>query len=295
MNNTCALLVTTCDSYSDAWKPFFELLHIMWPGCPYPIYLNTESLDYTRSDFDITVLHPHISTDKKGRPISWSYRLKEALHQISEEYVLFFLEDFFLQKPVRADIVDECIRWMQEDKNVVFIDFYHDQTENDMIYHKEFSEIQRSNDWAINANCALWRKSFLEGILRDEDPWLFEMNATARWRRTKYKIYTHIQNDNPVFAYSFETINGQWSGILKGKWLTFVPPLFEEYGIEVDFTKRGLIDPPDMRPRDREKNWLWHDLKKAIKSPRAMAHYIKCLFNVMKDKMVRFKRRFFNP
>lgn len=289
MNSNCALLVTSCDAYSDAWEPFFKLLNRMWPECPYPLYLNTESENYSIAGLDITCLHP----DKQA--ISWSRRLKQALEKIDSEYILFFLEDFFLQAPVRGDVVEDCLRWMWEDENVVFIDFYHDKTEDNEIYHKEFSEIQRNNDWALNANCALWRKSFLEDILRDEDPWEFELNATARWRRTGYKIYTHRKEFSPVFAYQFETINGDWSGILKGKWLTLVPALFEKYGIEVDFSKRGLIDPPDMRPREREEHWLLHDVQRALRDPKAMAHYLKCTYDVGKDKLVRLKRRFFNP
>ena len=295
MSNSCALLVTTCDAYADAWFPFFRLLDIMWPDCPYPLYLNTETQDYTHEGKQIACLHPDQLTDANGAPISWSKRLKQALEKIDAEFVLFFLEDFFLQAPVRQDVVEDCICWMREDENVVFIDFYHDKTENDEIYREEFSQIERANDWAINANCALWRKSFLEGILRDEDPWLFEMNATARWRRTKYQIYTHRREFDPVFAYQFETVNGDWSGILKGKWLSLVPELFAKYDIEVDFEKRGLIDPPYMLGREREEHWFLHDVQKALKDPRAMAHYAKCTYDVAKDKLVRFKRKFFNP
>lgn len=292
-NNRCSVLLTTCDSYSDAWYPFFRLLEINWKDCPFPIYLNTESKEYSYPGYEIQVLHPDYLS-KKGKPISWSTRLKQALEKIDSEYILFMLEDFFIKAPVRTDIVEDCLDWMDQERNVVFIDFYRDKTENDDVFRNEFSMIQRNNDWAINANCALWRKSFLIDILRDENPWDFEMNATARWRRTNYKIFTHRKEFERVFDYQFETINGEWSGILKGKWLSLVPELFEQYGIEVDFSKRGLIDPPDMRPREREANWLAHDFGKALKSPKMLGHYIVCTKNVAKDKIVRFRRKYFN-
>lgn len=292
-NNRCSVLVTTCDSYDDAWYPFFKLFNINWNDCKYPIYLNTESKNFEYKGMDIKCLHPEYLT-KKGKPISWSERLKQAVKRIDTEYILFMLEDFFIKSPVRSDVVEDCLDWMEEDKDVVFIDFYTDPYENDEIIRNEFSAIKRDNDWAINANCALWRKSFLIEMLRDENPWDFEMNATARWRRTKYKIYTHRKEFDRVFDYQFETINGEWSAILKGKWLIYVPELFEKYGIKVDFEKRGLIDPPDMRPRQREKDWLLHDFLRAIKSPKMMGHYIVCAKNVAKEKMIRFWRKYFN-
>lgn len=292
-DNRCAVLLTTCDSYDDAWYPFFRLLEINWADCPYPIYLNAETKDYNYPGIDIRCIHPDTS-EKDKKIISWSKRLKQALLKIDADYILFMLEDFFIKRPVRTDVVNDCLNWMDEDTNVVFIDFYRDKTENSEIFRREFSEIERKNDWAINANCGLWRKSFLIDILRDENPWDFEMNATARWRRTDYKIFTHRKEFERVFDYQFETINGEWSGILKGKWLSLVPQLFNSYDIKVDYEKRGIIEPPDMRPREREKNWLAHDFICALKSPKMLWHYIICTKNVAKDKLVRFWRKYFN-
>lgn len=288
MYKKCALLLTTCDGYSDAWYPFFRLLEINWENCPLPIYLNTETKDFTYKDFEITTLHPN------NIDISWSKRLKQALEKIEADYILFMLEDFFIKQPVRSDMVQECIDWMELDHSVVFIDFYHDRTENNEIFHGEFSEIEHKNDWAINANCALWRKTFLMDILRDENPWDFEMNATARWRRTNYKIFTHRKEFPPIFDYQFETVNGAWSGIIKGKWLSAVPELFDRFGIEVDFSTRGLIVPPYNLARKREKNWFWHDMQRALTNPKMAMHYLTCTVNVGKDKAKRFWRKYFN-
>lgn len=40
---SCAVLVNSCDKYSETWIPFFTLLKKYWPDCEYPIYLNTEN------------------------------------------------------------------------------------------------------------------------------------------------------------------------------------------------------------------------------------------------------------
>ena len=43
----CSVLVTSCDSYDDTWEPFFTLLETMWPNCHYPIYLSTETKNFS--------------------------------------------------------------------------------------------------------------------------------------------------------------------------------------------------------------------------------------------------------
>ena len=285
--------MTSCDKYDDAWFPFFKLFQIMWPDCPFPLYLNTEAKDFAFDGLDITCLHPASLTDAKGNAISWSNRLKQAVEKIEAEYIVFLLEDFFLKSPVRSEMIEDCLSWMDQDPSVVFIDFYHAPHEQE-IANKEFSPTKRDYDWAINANAALWRKDFLLSILRDENPWDFEFLATARWRKTKYKVYTHLDGFAPVFDYLYQTDLASWSAIYKGQWIKDVPALFAAHGIEMDFEKRGFIDPGIMKARDREKNWLWHDVVKAVKSPQALWHYVICTKNVLKDKLRRFKAKWLN-
>lgn len=81
MNNTCSLLIDSCDIYSYMWDVFFELLKKYWGTCPYKIYLNTETKKYKYDGFDITVIN-------SGNQRTWSERLKYALGKIDSDYVL---------------------------------------------------------------------------------------------------------------------------------------------------------------------------------------------------------------
>lgn len=290
-DNRLSILVTSCDSYDDAWEPFFKLFKIMWPTCDFPIYLNTESKTFEMDGLEITALHPDALTDKKGQPISWSKRLTDAVRQIDSDYILFFLEDFFLMSPVREDVVPRCIDYMEEHPDVGIIDFYsepHDET----IVMDEFSYTDRTFDYAINAMAAIWRKSFLLEIIRDENPWDFEFFATRRWWKTDWKILTHRDDCPPVFDYKIKPDLGY--GIFQGKWLRKNPELFEKYGIHVDFEKRGFVDPPNMVARDREPHWLLHDFGKVLLHPSQLGHYVKCFIDVSKDKMRRFRAKHLN-
>lgn len=290
-SQNCSILVTSCDKYEDAWIPFFTLFDIMWPTCTYPIYLNTESQNFVFEKMNIQSLHPKKLINTKNQPISWSCRLTQVINQIDSKYILFFLEDFFLMSPVREDMVEKCLKWMEKDSTIGVIDFFPERHEKALI-NEEFSLIDSRYDYCINTMAALWRKDFLLQILRDENPWDFEFFGTERWRRTNYKIFTHRAEFPPIFDYKIDPALGY--GIFQGKWLKKNVELFEKYNIDVDFSKRGFTDPPNMKARKREKNWLLHDFKKIFNNPRLIGHYIKCSINVLKDKIRRFRAKYLN-
>ncbi len=199
-SSNCSVLITSCDSYEDAWYPFFSLFHIMWSDCPYPVFLNTESKNYTNDILNIHCVHPENIKGFNGKPISWSNRLRQALQQIQTDYILFFLEDFFLMSPVRGDKVDECIQIMDEYPKIGAIRFYDDAHLSEIIFN-EYTKVDSKFDFAINTMVTLWRKSFLLSLLRDESPWEFEYSATERWRRTDIEILVHKSEFPLVFDY----------------------------------------------------------------------------------------------
>jgi hypothetical protein len=57
MSNDLSILVNSCDSYDDLWEPYFSLFHVQWADCPYPVYLNTETKRYNRSDMKIETIN----------------------------------------------------------------------------------------------------------------------------------------------------------------------------------------------------------------------------------------------
>src|SRR5687767_11173207 len=87
----CSLLVPSCDSYSDLWRPFWTLFWRYWPDCPFPAHLgsNVERFDDVR-----------VTTVTAGGGNNWTNRVREQVEALSTPYVLLMLEDFFLRAPV---------------------------------------------------------------------------------------------------------------------------------------------------------------------------------------------------
>src|SRR5438270_12060517 len=86
---SCSVLVLSCDSYSDLWRPFFTLFWRHWPDCPLDVYLGTNSTRYEDA---------RVCSLNAGRGEPWSKRLRYFLNQMDSRYVLIMLEDFFLTK-----------------------------------------------------------------------------------------------------------------------------------------------------------------------------------------------------
>ncbi|MBR1600128.1 MAG: hypothetical protein IJ677_00965, partial [Alphaproteobacteria bacterium] len=92
----------------------------------------------------------------------------------------------------------------------------------------------------------IWRKdALLRNLVPGESPWEFEINGTERalWDFTeyyRYKNYDEFNDAEPIINVPFTSLSG--IGITGGKWRWRNPKLFAEYGIPMDFSKRGIID-----------------------------------------------------
>jgi hypothetical protein len=89
--DSVAFLVVSCDKYADLWDPFFHCLRKYWPDCPYQVYLLTNHESYVAPD--VTVV-------KVGDDRSYSDNLRLAISQISEPWVILWLEDVFISERV---------------------------------------------------------------------------------------------------------------------------------------------------------------------------------------------------
>ena len=74
-----AVVISSCDLYSDCWKPLFHSIHQYWSDCPYSIYLISNHKDSGDES---------IRTIKVGEHLGWGSNTKKALAEIHEEYTI---------------------------------------------------------------------------------------------------------------------------------------------------------------------------------------------------------------
>lgn len=225
-----SVLIYSCDKYSDVWGPFFKLFFRYW-DCPYQVYLVTESEQ---------CLLPEVKTINANG--EWTERVQKAVREIPTKYVIGMCEDFFFRRPVRQEIIDQCIRYMEHDHTIGCFNFEKEYQQNIPLKEADIPNFAQkpSSGHYFQKSCqpTLWRKKYLEELLDCKlDPWNWE------WQEREYPLKHMIWNgplEETVFDYGLHDRLG--FGIVQGKWFREdVEPLFQKEGINIDLSVRGCI------------------------------------------------------
>ena len=231
----CTVVVSSCDKYEDTWYPFFKILKDEWPDRPYPIVLIAESKSFDYGDMDIRTQHLY----EPGARVSWGKLVKESLKRIDTEYVIFLLENFFLHGKVDQKRIEQCIDWMDDNQNIsvfYFRETYSTHIRDDKYPH--FEKIERTGQYRLNCQAALWRREKLIRYIRShENPWEWEHLGSIRSSRYRDDLYSAIEGEPYVFDYDFPD-----GGIFGGKWTEGVKALFEKHDVHIDFSQRGFAE-----------------------------------------------------
>ena len=237
----CAVLVSSCDKYEDAWLPFFSLVKKYWKGMDYPFYLNTETKKVGEiAGVEITT----VNCPEKN--CSWSKRLIGALKKIPSKYVIFMLEDFFLMSKVEQNEIDRAISLMDLNKNIANVNFgYGKDILSDEYIADNYAKRSRKTSYYLNAQAAVWRKKALINVLSPyESAWQFELYGSERAKLYPYDFIIK-KDDIPVFDYHTQ-LNFNL-GIQKGMWMTGNVEFFEKEGIAVNFENLGMYSPEKVK------------------------------------------------
>lgn len=258
-NADITILVNSCDFYEDAWDPFFKLLKIQWPNCPYKMVLNTENKEYECKFMDVRTI-------KTGKEASWTARLRSALKQIESKYILFFLEDFFLLSKVREESFSKAIEIITNDDKVGLVHFIPSEISmNIPEYNLDdcFYELPvRKRTFRTRVAVSLFRKEyFLRLLYKDENPWQYERESHFRSMFAGYKI---IRQDYdlypPTFTYVLDHACG--IGITSKKWLINSKAFFESMGInDINYDRLGVLEDKS-RVEKKPKIEIKNEIKK---------------------------------
>ncbi len=223
----CALLVSSCDAYSDLWTPFFTLLSKHWPDVPFPIYLGTGCSDFR---------WPGVSVLNSPRGADWSTGMIDYLRQIDESFVLVCLEDFFLRRRVNTAEILYCLNFAKLNDAIQVRLIPRPEPQFYIQGQELIGECEVGSPYRLNTQAAIWRKQALIDLLRaGETIWNFEKLGNARVANVAHGLYSVWR---PVLPYQ---------GLLahhvveKGKWLRHERWLFGRMGIGCDFRKRKAM------------------------------------------------------
>ncbi len=202
-----AIMLNTCDKFRDLWPLFFDCLHKFW-NPEYKIYLNTETLDYSDSRFNVIPIHP------KGN-VPWSNRLRNCVEKIEEDYILCIEDECLIEEPVNVDELNHAIQMMDSMPDTACIWLMHispDAVTDDMSYFP-FREREYDYRTLICQQVCLWRRDkWVNYIKSNENPWEYECLGSARGKFNNDRFFVVDENEPEVikYGYGFIVFRGYW-------------------------------------------------------------------------------------
>lgn len=234
------ILVNSSDGFDDCWQPFFTLLARYWPECNAPILLNTERKVADISS--LSVVSTCVQSASEGR-LTWSECLLRALDQVKTPLVMYFQEDYFLDKSADAERIERATTYMLDHPEVKHVAL---TRHGSLGPHESYPDapglerIRQNARYRVSTQAGLWRVETLKSYLRSEESgWMFEIYGTWRAHR-RAETFLCLKFDEASDGPAFDYVH---TGIVKGKWLREIVPVFAANNIEVDYQRRGFYQP----------------------------------------------------
>lgn len=221
-NAGAAILIPSCDAYSDLWGPFFALFRRHWPDCPFRVYLGSNG---------IKCAEPRVVTVKSGPSLVWGDCCLAYLSQIPEPIILFCLEDFFLRRKVNTQAImtalDDFIRLDAQVFRLV-----RRPGPRVLLPGAYYGRIEAGDAYRICTQAAFWRKDFLRQMIRPgESAWDFEMKGSLR---------SDLPGDG-FFGVQRDLLPYRHHVVERGKWFPWDAWNFGRQDIGCDFTRRKIM------------------------------------------------------
>lgn len=236
MEEDVAVVVMSCDAYSDIWPPFYDFFFKYWNDCPFTIYNGSNHLSFP---------HPRVVSIHAGIDTDWSSVRKAILKQVKEKYVIMLLEDYFVDGPVDMVTLRKSIDAMKK-HNALFLRLscfpvsHKSLWEYDVLPEEPFlGKIKEKQEYKINTQTAIWNRELLIDLLQDgESIWNFEIEGSKRADIFPNPCLCVVED--PKKDYVHGPIPYLCTAVSKGIWMLDAIELGKKEGIAIDTSKRGV-------------------------------------------------------
>lgn len=231
LTKDCAIIVSTCDAYSDVWDSFFIQFFKYWPDCPYSVYITTNKKIYKDK---------RVKTITTGEDKGWATNMRLVFERINIPYFIILLEDFPLKKKVDTERIKKLLEIIKKE-NAAYLRLYPAPgPDKKFKNYKEVGEVSKEAPYRTSLMAAIWNTEIFKSLLKDEETaWDMEFAGAERSKKIEEPFLSVIlspilkRNNNPAIDYFCSTIK-------KGRWFYDGVKFYEKEGIQVDTTKRKI-------------------------------------------------------
>lgn len=202
--NNLSILCISCDKNLIVFKNFERFFNKYWNSCVFDKYVLFEDTKIENTSFNII--------NSKG---DFSSRIINALNQIDNDFVLIFLDDFFIESPVNESKIQEYLEAMEKDNTIANIGFSQFEYQSSNESNVKGTYLRPHKGYSLmNYQVGLWNRKTLLNILKSgEDPWYSEWYGTSRAIRSKNKFYGLLKDTPSIIDYSkgWVVVRGMWN------------------------------------------------------------------------------------
>ncbi len=234
--NDTAILVLSCDKYSDIWSTFYTFFFKYWNDCPFKIYHGSNYLSFD---------HPRVNNIHSEIVSDWSSEAKIILEQIKEKYIILILDDYFIYQPVDMPTLLNSLKIMKK-LDAMFLKLscfpvsHRSLWQYDILKEAPFmGKIWDGQEYRINLQLGVWNRKMLSSLINTgETPWQFELNGSKRSNGIPNPCLCIVED--PKKNYVHGPITYLCTALSKGVWMLDALELCRKEGINVNIGKREV-------------------------------------------------------
>ena len=180
MKTDFAILIMSCDKYSDTWEPFYICFKKYFNTCPYPLVLSTESNKYAD-----TIGFDSVIYSGSGE---WCERLIYSLKILKVSHIFLLLDDFWLCSYIDQYKFECDLNYIRQN-NIGALYLNYEPWKFLVEYNVNYFLWNFGNIYRANTRPAFWNVNYFLSILqKDENIWQFERIASMRESSNKYLV-----------------------------------------------------------------------------------------------------------
>jgi len=222
VNTDCVIVISSCDAYSDLWRPFFNLFFKYWEDCPFEIILCANFKEFEDK---------RVKTFLIGKDEGWSKGITKALESINAPNVILMLEDFFLEDKVDTAKVLYYLNWVMQN-NAMMLRLCTIPGPDLPSRDKEIGIISIGTPYRVSTQTSIWNKDCILSLIKsDESIWYFEWSGSKR-SNLLYK---------EGFYGVWETVVHFHHVVERGRWFFGDAKKYGPMGIGCDFSQRQIM------------------------------------------------------